>query len=345
MLYIMDVDGTIAMSYSDELLPEAAKFFAGFDWEKDKLALATNQGGVGLRYWMEQGGFGEPEEKPTAEQVQARLEKLRSQIVGKQIERCPIFVSFAYQSKKSGKWAPTPYDLSGRDLIATATSDDPMVKHIPVIPNEWREDWRKPAPGMLLAAMKHFGETPENTVMIGNSDDDKGAAAAAGVRFIDEFEFFKPHYTFTYRPAILTDWLQDNELVGLDIEATKARFRHQINKSLNGASEHRDVTTFVEDDDLELGYVIEPDEEGRHERWIYGTLFVDRDWLVYESAEAHAAAMANALHQVTVNHAVVLPVILSSVYGISGKEAYALVEKYKDKDAWDRTRFYLGAAA
>lgn len=325
MLYIMDVDGTIAMSYSDELLPEAAKFFAEFDWEHDKLALATNQGGVGLRYWMEQGGFGEPEKYPTESQVTVRLILLRDQIVGDKIERCAVYACFAYQSKKSGKWAPTPY-AAGE------------------IPNEWREDWRKPAPGMLLAAMKRFGETPENTVMIGNSDDDKGAAAAAGVRFIDEFEFFKPHYTFTYRPAILTDWLQDNELVGLDIEETKARFRHQINKSLNGASEHRDVTTFVEDDDLEIGYVIEPDEEGRHERWIYGTLFVDRDWLVYESAEAHAAAMANALHQVTVNHAVVLPVILSSVYGISGKEAYALVEKYKDKDAWDRTHFYLGAA-
>lgn len=342
MLYIFDVDGTIAMSYSDELLPEAKNFFNAFDWEHNKVALATNQGGVGLRYWMEQGRFGEPEKYPTAEQVTARLEKLRSQIVGDNFGRCLVLVSFAYQSKKSGKWGPTPYDFSEADHRAAAMSDEPYEQFVPVVPGEWRQDWRKPAPGMLLSALAHFNESPENTVMIGNSDDDKGAAAAAGVRFVDEFEFFKPHYTFTYRPEILTDWLRGSELVGLDIEATKARFRHQVNRCLNGASEHRDVTTFVEDDDLELGYVVDLDEEGRHERWIYGTLFVDRDWLVYESAEAHAAAMANALHQGAVNHAIVLPVILSSVYGILAADAYALVEKYKNKEKWDRTRFVLG---
>jgi phosphoglycolate phosphatase-like HAD superfamily hydrolase len=324
MLYIFDVDGTIAMSYEDKLLPEAAKFFETFDWTNDRMALVTNQGGVGLRYWLESGQFGEPEKYPTKETAWNRLHILREQIVGEHVDRCPIFACFAYQSKSSGKWGPTPFD----------TWD--------YTPNEWSQYWRKPSPGMLLAALDYYMASSEDTVFIGNSDEDKQAAEAAGIRFVDEHEFLKPHYVFTYRPDILVDWLTDEQRVGLDMAATTKRFRYLVNKSLNGSSEHRDVTEFIEDNDLELGYMVEPDELGQHDRWI-GDIFINCDWLVYESAEAHAKAMANALNQSAVNHAVVLPVILSTVYGIGGKEAYALVEKYKDKAKWDRTRFVLGS--
>lgn len=49
-------------------------------------------------------------------------------------------------------------------------------------------DCRKPAPGMLLAAMRDFDSLPEQCVMYGDSPCDRDAAAAAGVRFchIDE---------------------------------------------------------------------------------------------------------------------------------------------------------------
>ena len=40
---------------------------------------------------------------------------------------------------------------------------------------------RKPEPGMIHAAMKKFGFGPDRAVMIGDSDADMGAAAAAGV--------------------------------------------------------------------------------------------------------------------------------------------------------------------
>lgn len=43
-------------------------------------------------------------------------------------------------------------------------------------------DCRKPAPGMVLAAMRELGFRPDDAVFIGDSDADMGAAAAAGVR-------------------------------------------------------------------------------------------------------------------------------------------------------------------
>ena len=43
-------------------------------------------------------------------------------------------------------------------------------------------DCRKPAPGMVTTAMRDLGFRPEEVVVVGDSDADMGAAAAAGVR-------------------------------------------------------------------------------------------------------------------------------------------------------------------
>lgn len=45
-------------------------------------------------------------------------------------------------------------------------------------------DCRKPAPGMLRSAMRDLGFGPDEAVLIGDSDADMEAAAAAGVRAI-----------------------------------------------------------------------------------------------------------------------------------------------------------------
>ena len=42
-------------------------------------------------------------------------------------------------------------------------------------------DCRKPAPGMVKSAMRDLGFGPDQSVLIGDSDADMGAAAAAGV--------------------------------------------------------------------------------------------------------------------------------------------------------------------
>jgi D-glycero-D-manno-heptose 1,7-bisphosphate phosphatase len=43
-------------------------------------------------------------------------------------------------------------------------------------------DCRKPAPGMIKSAMRDLGFQPDEAVVIGDSDGDMGAAAAAGVQ-------------------------------------------------------------------------------------------------------------------------------------------------------------------
>ena len=43
-------------------------------------------------------------------------------------------------------------------------------------------DCRKPAPGMVTKAMRDLGFRPEEVVVVGDSDADMGAAAAAGVK-------------------------------------------------------------------------------------------------------------------------------------------------------------------
>ena len=72
-----------------------------------------------------------------------------------------------YQSKKSGEWCPAK----------AATK-------------EWSIDWRKPNPGMLNFAMKTFAIEPGRTLMVGDMKEDSGAAAAAGVEFINADTFF-----------------------------------------------------------------------------------------------------------------------------------------------------------
>lgn len=162
-LHIFDIDGTIADRDSDALLPGVAEWFVNRP-QNVHIAFATNQGGVGLRYWMTIDGFGEPEKYPTAIDVAIRIDGILNKL---SLGEFAVYVSYAYQSKSSGKWSPSPYDT-----------------------NEWRYDWRKPAPGMPLEAMKTVGVSPSDTIMIGDSDEDKQAASAAGTDFMLAKDFF-----------------------------------------------------------------------------------------------------------------------------------------------------------
>lgn len=163
-LLIFDVDGTIAPRYEPQLYPQAAEFFQLWgaaradDRSVPAIALATNQGGPAMRYWMESEGFGDPSSYPTLAQVQARLNIVVAQIP----PPARLYVAYAYQSSK-GVWSPTPPEWAG----------DPA----------WSRQWRKPNPGMLLQAAKDHGVGETAVLMIGDTRDDEGAAIAAGVGF------------------------------------------------------------------------------------------------------------------------------------------------------------------
>jgi len=172
-LIIFDVDGTLVPFVhrttlwveSDILLPGVLEWFERWA-SRYTIAIATNQGGVGLRHWMETDGFGEPEKYPTEEAVRARLERIVKQLPG----RIDVNICFAYQSKKTGLWSPTPKGA---------------------VRLEWEPNSRKPAPGMLLRAMETAGVSPQETLMVGDDiDDDVRAAMKAKCEFMFAQEFF-----------------------------------------------------------------------------------------------------------------------------------------------------------
>ena len=167
-LIIFDLDGTLRHYEDGELLPGVVDFFEQRLGDEQEVAICTNQGGVGLRYWMELGGFGKPEDYPDEQTIIRELAGV--------VEELPtahdvsLYCCFAYQSKKSGKWAPIP---PGEEMRP-----------------EWNPDNRKPAPGMLLRAMNDHNAAPFETLFVGDSDEDFQAAMQAGVTFEWAKDFF-----------------------------------------------------------------------------------------------------------------------------------------------------------
>jgi len=53
------------------------------------------------------------------------------------------------------------------------------------------DESRKPHPGMLVDLMKALSAQPSETVMVGNSRNDREAARAAGAQYIPASKFFK----------------------------------------------------------------------------------------------------------------------------------------------------------
>lgn len=170
-LIIFDIDGTLSDRDTEELLPNVAQWFKN-KGSNFNIAFATNQGGVGLRHWMEEEGFGTPDGYPTEDKIKDKIHSLVKKLelfpYGSQVVNS--YIAYSYQSKKSGKWSPIP----------KLRSDN----------KSWLPEWRKPNPSMLLQAMKDFGIPPNFTMMIGDREEDHEAAENAGILSIDADKFF-----------------------------------------------------------------------------------------------------------------------------------------------------------
>lgn len=168
-LIIFDVDGTLADRDTNELLPGVYEWFEKHGGDH-KLAIATNQGGVGLRHWMETDKFGQPDKYPSEREARVHIARVLSKLPESIRDDIHALACFAYQSRKSGKWSPIP---DGR-----------------FFDYEWNEENRKPAPGMLNLAMAQAEAKPHETIMVGDRDEDRQAAEAAGCHFQDADWFF-----------------------------------------------------------------------------------------------------------------------------------------------------------
>lgn len=170
-LLIMNIDGTIAKRNKTKLQPEAVAFFTWLhQFGADELVvpsvtLATNQGSVGLRLSMLEGGWGDPDAVPGMDVVNGRLRALRSQIP----IPVEILVSYVWRNR-FGEWSPTPIEYAGSP--------------------EWSRNWRKPRPGMIFEAMNRAGVSAPSKALVVGGDKDRLAALAARTDFMNGDRFF-----------------------------------------------------------------------------------------------------------------------------------------------------------
>lgn len=172
-LYLFDLDGTLCENNMTEPMPGVKDWFDRnrLEHPEDKYAICSNQGGVGYRYWLEsvEKPWTDPSVYPTEDEIVERFRQI-VHILGLDVA---VYVCFAYQSKKSGKWAPTPDGCAGL--------------------SRWDHYHRKPAPGMLLLAIKESSEKYgafDRIVFVGNGPEDMGAADEAKVEFVTAETFF-----------------------------------------------------------------------------------------------------------------------------------------------------------
>lgn len=317
-LIIFDLDGTLVHPFTSDFEPGVLHWFKS-KRRGQKLAIATNQGGVGLRHWREvvraEGGdIGDPNANGW---TQASIEE-RVNSIAQRLGATP-YMSFAYQSKK-GHWSPTPEGAEG----------DPR----------WSQAWRKPQPGMLLQAMRDAGVTAENTLMVGNSDSDADAAAAAGIAYQTMDEFFaehRPQITITYNPDRIWTWLGDAE--GLNKAATMARYEAMLREAgrVYGHKVHIKTKAALTGETVSITRA----DSGEHKQSVTNFIgrhindqWINREWVEFDTPEQHIDSLIAGEH---IQQLVIIDITLRHIYGDDAynrckpkiKQAKAVTSRYK----------------
>jgi hypothetical protein len=238
---------------------------------------------------------------PTEADVRQRMAKLAAQIeeiTGGQVR---VYLAFAYVSQK-GNWSPTPPDQE----------ENP----------EWSYKWRKPQPGMLLQAARDFGVNTPECIFVGDQDSDREAAESAGMAYRDSDELMAVDVTISYPKGWVVEWLRPYQRIGLKVEESFARFEAVVAEQAKWWRVGQVTFERLEGDGDE--FAVSPPEHvsvvaGESLARMISDLFINREWLVYESAEEHVEALYGTRWQVT------SAVMLEKVYGITIKEAQRLM--------------------
>lgn len=174
-LVIFDADGTVIPGWKERgqgeivLLPNVAEKLAEIRKRGGKIAIATNQGGPALRDYL-----GRSDARPSFMEVA----HVYFHQLGRLIPDAKIFMALGYEF--DGRWL-APVGIS---------SQREFIHYSPTAFYSAHQRWRKPQPGMLLDAMRMYKVSAESTLFVGDSETDRLAAEAAGVRFAWAKDFF-----------------------------------------------------------------------------------------------------------------------------------------------------------
>lgn len=165
-LLILDVDGTLVQDHNSEvILPCVMRWMNKYSAQYDLIALASNQGGVGLRQILEeQVARGEPVSDdylrglPTSTAALLRINDIADKLSRVTGICVGMRVAYYFASKHGGEshepadWHPTPTE-------------------------SWEPIWRKPNPGMIIDLIKT--RSARYVTVIGDRQTDQQAAVAA----------------------------------------------------------------------------------------------------------------------------------------------------------------------
>ncbi len=315
----LDVDGTLVETFtSTELKPHVKIALERIveHYPHMQFAFVTNQGGpacLDAPWNLDEDG--QPKKQyPSVSDVNDRIGNIRQQvekIVGREIE---VYMSLVYQGK------------DGETFLPRGLSFEP---HSPTDP-----DWRKPQPGMLYSIQNDYKVRSSEIIMIGDSSADWDAADAAGIDSMSAWSLeqlgrSQYHLKITINEGMLWGWMEDHELIGLDIEATKQAARKELN--FDSYSYISAVTIdFHDDDDEELPIIVQPNalENDTLIRNKIRDLFVNYTFLRYTGPEAHALALA-----CTKNNTIrsILALTIHREYEVPIMEARQLVDTSREE--------------
>ncbi len=171
MLYIFDLDGTLVKTYGTQPLPNVFIHLKWLESSGHKMAEATNQAGLAWRIWTNDPKF------PTAQSLAHRFEQITLNLPT--LQSVQWFVSL-FDSRIA--LSPIQYQCLVLDLVNAKPA---LAIQASVVP-----EWRKPQPGMLLAAGEYYDLDPDEIIFVGDYDTDAEAAASAGIQFFWAEDFF-----------------------------------------------------------------------------------------------------------------------------------------------------------
>ncbi len=171
MLYIFDLDRTLVGMYRTDPLPGVSDRLASLAADGHRIAVATNQAGPAWGMATGDPKFPSPETLPD------RFHEIAALIP--ELSRVPWLVAVGDPRLSLTMW---DYDTLVQRILSGVGGLDLHVSAA--------FDWRKPEPGMLLAACEIYDVPPSQAIYVGDSSSDAEAADRAGTAFAWADVFF-----------------------------------------------------------------------------------------------------------------------------------------------------------